>query len=176
MPTSCARRASWSTTPPVRSWRNAADNSRLRAGPFLGGWYRAVQLSDGLWCALSAAPDGKPKRAGAAECQISTELLTDPDGTHVERLSVRTLAGVSLVVRATQVILAMGGLEIPRLLLASRRTCSGGLGNDYDQVGRNYMCHIAGTVGALSLDVPRRTYGTATRSPMMARIAGAALR
>jgi choline dehydrogenase-like flavoprotein len=84
-----------------------------------------------------------------------TELLTDPDGTHVERLSVRTLAGVSLVVRATQVILAMGGLEIPRLLLASRRTCSGGLGNDYDQVGRNYMCHIAGTVGALSLDVPR---------------------
>ncbi len=84
-----------------------------------------------------------------------TELLTDPDGTIVERLTVRTLSGVAMVVRATQVILAMGGLEIPRLLLASRRTRSGGLGNDYDQVGRNYMCHIAGTIGGLSLDVPR---------------------
>jgi choline dehydrogenase-like flavoprotein len=81
-----------------------------------------------------------------------TSLHTRSDGMAVERLSVRTLAGVAFLVRAKQVILAMGGLEIPRLLLASEQ--GNGLGNDFDQLGRNYMCHIAGTIGTLCLDVP----------------------
>jgi choline dehydrogenase-like flavoprotein len=82
-----------------------------------------------------------------------TSLHTGPDGMAVERLTVRTLAGVAFLVHAKQVILAAGGLEIPRLLLASGQ--GNGLGNDSGQVGRNYMCHIAGTVGTLRLDVPR---------------------
>jgi len=83
-----------------------------------------------------------------------TELLCDADGARVERLRVRTLAGVSATVEATRVILAAGGLEIPRLLLASRARHARGIGNETDQVGRNYMCHIAGTIGALRLDAP----------------------
>jgi choline dehydrogenase-like flavoprotein len=43
-------------------------------------------------------------------------------------------------------VLAAGGLETPRLLLAS------GIGNEHDVVGRYYMCHIAGNVGSLVID------------------------
>ena len=83
-----------------------------------------------------------------------TELLTDADGGRVERLQVRTLSGVAFTVAARQVVLATGGLEIPRLLLASRAVHTQGLGNAHDQVGRYYMCHMAGTLGALQLNVP----------------------
>jgi choline dehydrogenase-like flavoprotein len=72
--------------------------------------------------------------------------LTDTDGARVNRLTVRTLAGRSFTVAPRQTILATGGLEVARLLLAC------GLGNAHDQVGRTYMCHIAGVVGRLHLN------------------------
>jgi choline dehydrogenase-like flavoprotein len=40
-------------------------------------------------------------------------------------------------------------------LLASRDVHAAGIGNARDLVGRYYMCHIAGTIGALRLDLPR---------------------
>ena len=83
-----------------------------------------------------------------------TDLLSDGDGSRIDRLRVRTLDGVSFSVTAAQTILATGGLEVPRLLLASHATHATGIGNAYDQVGRTYMCHIAGTLGDLHLDVP----------------------
>lgn len=39
-------------------------------------------------------------------------------------------------------MLACGGLETPRLLLASRGSRSCGLGNEHDLVGRTYMTHL----------------------------------
>lgn len=84
-----------------------------------------------------------------------TELLPDADGARIEALNVRTLAGVAFRVAAAQVVLATGGLEVPRLLLASRSRHADGLGNAHGQVGRHYMCHIAGTLGVLTLDVPK---------------------
>jgi choline dehydrogenase-like flavoprotein len=80
-----------------------------------------------------------------------TNIRTDPDGTTVESLEVRTLTGRVFCVRAQQVVLATGGLEVPRLLLASRDHHANGIGNAYDQVGRFYMCHIAGTMGEIKL-------------------------
>jgi choline dehydrogenase-like flavoprotein len=84
-----------------------------------------------------------------------TELLTNADGAAIESLSVRTMQGIGFAVRAARVVLATGGLEVPRLLLASRGAHANGIGNAHDQVGRNYMCHIAGTIGDLRLDLPR---------------------
>jgi len=84
-----------------------------------------------------------------------TELLSSGDAATVDRLAVRTLAGTTFTVTAGYVILAAGGLEIPRLLLASRSRHADGIGNATGQVGRYYMCHIAGVLGALQLDVPR---------------------
>ncbi|MEJ1158837.1 FAD-dependent oxidoreductase [Prosthecomicrobium sp. N25] len=74
-----------------------------------------------------------------------TEIVTSPDGTRVDHLEIRTLAGKAFTLAAARVVLATGGLEVPRLLLASRRYDPRGIGNARDWVGRTYMCHIAGS-------------------------------
>ena len=76
-------------------------------------------------------------------------LHTDADGAQVERVDVATLGGRRFCVQARQVVLAAGGLETPRLLLASRGAHADGIGNRHGQVGRYYMCHVAGTFGEL---------------------------
>ncbi len=83
-----------------------------------------------------------------------TRIQLDAAGLRVQSLAVRTLQGKSLEATAKQVVLAAGGLEVARLLLASRDVQSGGIGNGRDVVGRYYMCHLAGTIGALAVDKP----------------------
>lgn len=70
-----------------------------------------------------------------------TELKLDPDGRRLAQVEVRSLTGADLTVRPEAVVLAAGGVENPRLLLASRSVAPRGLGNDYDQVGRYFMEH-----------------------------------
>jgi len=81
----------------------------------------------------------------------ATEICTTADGSAVAALSVKTLAHRHLVVHAKNTVLAAGGLEVPRLLLVSRDRHPHGIGNANDQVGRNYMTHIAGTIGEITL-------------------------
>ncbi len=83
-----------------------------------------------------------------------TALRLNDEGNHVDSVMVRTLTGRSATVRATHFVLAAGGLEVARLLLASRDVQAEGIGNRHDVVGRYYMCHLAGTVGALSINRP----------------------
>lgn len=64
---------------------------------------------------------------------------------------VRTLAGNQFTVQARGYVLAAGGLEVARLLLASPGASGRGLGNAHDVVGRYYMSHIAGTLGTADL-------------------------
>ena len=73
----------------------------------------------------------------------------------VREVGVRTLQGKACSVRARHYVLALGGLEVPRVLLANRDIHPTGIGNARDLVGRYYMCHIAGTVGSLQLNLPR---------------------
>jgi choline dehydrogenase-like flavoprotein len=83
-----------------------------------------------------------------------TALHLDAAGQRVTRASVRTLSGRQFSVQARRFVLATGGLEVARLLLASSDVQSQGIGNAHDVVGRYYMCHIAGTVGALKIARP----------------------
>jgi choline dehydrogenase-like flavoprotein len=83
-----------------------------------------------------------------------TKLQLNESGSHLNSVSVATLKGKPLTVRARHFVLATGGLEVARLLLASRDVQPTGIGNRYDVVGRYYMCHLAGTVGALSVNRP----------------------
>jgi choline dehydrogenase-like flavoprotein len=76
------------------------------------------------------------------------------EGERVESLEVRTLNGRTFTARAGQFVIASGGLENARLLLASRDVQAAGIGNSRDLVGRFYMCHLAGTIGAISIDKP----------------------
>ena len=69
------------------------------------------------------------------------ELQTDASGSHVQSALVRSLNGRSAVVTARTFILACGGIENARLLLASNAEQPGGLGNRHDLVGRFFMDH-----------------------------------
>lgn len=59
----------------------------------------------------------------------------------VKSLQVATFNGRRCSVTAKAFILATGGIENPRLLLASNRVAKAGIGNQYDLVGRYYMDH-----------------------------------
>ena len=76
------------------------------------------------------------------------------DGRSLDSVQVKSLGDQSLTVRARATVLATGGLETARLLLASRDVAPAGVGNAHDVVGRYYMCHIAGNVGLLQVHGP----------------------
>jgi choline dehydrogenase-like flavoprotein len=84
-----------------------------------------------------------------------TRISLNAGGTGVTSIQLKTLSGKTLPVQARNYVLAMGGLEIPRVLLANRDVQRNGIGNDHDLVGRYYMCHVAGTIGKLQLNLPR---------------------
>jgi choline dehydrogenase-like flavoprotein len=72
------------------------------------------------------------------KCQIVTHATVTAivqAGSRIDRLEARSLGAGRLTVRAQAFVLAAGGIENPRLLLASE------LGNGHDQVGRCFMEH-----------------------------------
>ncbi len=79
-------------------------------------------------------------------------LDTDAAGRRVERLRVRGPGGRRFTVRARRVVLAAGGLETARLLLATGRDHPVALGDHGGWLGRGYMCHLNGVVARLVLD------------------------
>jgi len=86
-----------------------------------------------------------------------TRLRCATNGVRVEGLEVRNSKGIAFSITADQFVLAMGGIETPRLLLTSNDVHAAGIGNAHDLVGRYYMSHIAGTVGSLQINGPRDT-------------------
>ncbi|PWG02698.1 FAD-dependent oxidoreductase [Sphingosinicella humi] len=70
-----------------------------------------------------------------------TEIKAAESGTGIAQVEARSLAGATLTVKARTYVLAAGGIENARLLLASRSVMPDGLGNAHDQVGRYFMEH-----------------------------------
>lgn len=87
-----------------------------------------------------------------------TALGLNNAGSALNRATVSTLNGKTMTVRADQFVLAAGGLEVARLLLSNRDVHSNGIGNNSDVVGRYYMCHMAGTIGAIKLNHPNEVH------------------
>jgi len=87
-------------------------------------------------------------------CGPHVKIRLDANGQRVRSLGVSSLSGRRLEILADRFVLATGGLEVPRLLLASRDVQPHGVGNDHDVVGRYYMCHLAGTIGRLRVKGP----------------------
>jgi choline dehydrogenase-like flavoprotein len=119
---------------------------------------------------------------GHPRCTVVTHAtVTDIAVTHVAgevcRVGARSLTGNTIAVRGGTYVLAAGGIENPRLLLASRSVAASGLGNAYDQVGRYFMeqLHARGgrIVGGKAWSLLaafnlRRRIGSETIAPLIA--------
>lgn len=71
----------------------------------------------------------------------ATSIDTDHTAQNVTHIAVETLSGRKLSVSAKAYVLATGGIENARLLLASNKRQATGLGNANDLVGRFFMDH-----------------------------------
>lgn len=72
----------------------------------------------------------------------AVEIQVDANGERAEAVRVRSLAGKEALLRAATIVLCGGGIENPRLLLASRQGERRGIGNGHDLVGRYYQDHV----------------------------------
>jgi choline dehydrogenase-like flavoprotein len=84
---------------------------------------------------------------------------TENAGT-VTRLQVDCLNQNRFYIKAKYFVVALGGIETPRLLLLSNKVCKQGLGNQNDLVGRFFMEHPhlwSGTFVPFNLNVSNST-------------------
>jgi choline dehydrogenase-like flavoprotein len=100
---------------------------------------------------LAAASSGVDVLLNAAAVGIALH----PDARRVTGLRIRGGTREGLV-QARAFILCGGGIENPRLLLASNDVMSVGVGNGADLVGRFFQDHPAATTGTLATSQPRR--------------------
>jgi choline dehydrogenase-like flavoprotein len=125
--------------------RHLLDDARLT--PTVSLWAPApMRFGSTYRRALQRAP-----RARGGIHAKQTHIHLNEAGDRVEALSVATLSGQRFVVRARTVVLACGGLENARLLLASRDRQPHGIGNRFDQVGRYFMDHPRAVFGKVRL-------------------------
>jgi choline dehydrogenase-like flavoprotein len=81
-----------------------------------------------------------------------TGIRLAQDAGHVDHVDVATLTGKHFKIAAKYVVLAVGGIENARLLLASNDVMKTGIGNGNDLVGRFFADHpIPREVGTLTI-------------------------
>jgi choline dehydrogenase-like flavoprotein len=85
-------------------------------------------------------------------------LAANGTGTAVTHALVSSTPTHVFEVKAPTFVLAAGGLENPRLLLASNDVIPAGLGNGHDLVGRFYQSHRFGVCGEAVLRDPMRDF------------------
>lgn len=138
-------------------WETAISKKDVRRMPLTGGTVRDIV------CQFSPPTRfGKVYRSTLEQSRCVrvhlhanvVELETDAIARNVTNVRVRTLTGRSMSVAAHLVILATGGIENARLLLASNKTQTAGLGNSGDLVGRFFMDHPRLYSGTVKLNSP----------------------
>jgi choline dehydrogenase-like flavoprotein len=81
----------------------------------------------------------------------SNVVMIEPseNGRQIARLELKTLSGTRFSIRAKQYVLATGGIENARLLLASNQKIAAGIGNENDLVGRYFSDHMQLDTGGI---------------------------
>jgi choline dehydrogenase-like flavoprotein len=85
-----------------------------------------------------------------------TDIQLNESGSRVEHCTAVSLGGATVRLRARRFVLATGGLETARLLLASRSVHRSGIGNEFDTVGRYYMDHPRAVFGTVRFSEPQK--------------------
>lgn len=104
-----------------------------------------------------------PLYAPALRAAANVRVLLDANVTgaelareqpRIERLAIRSLEGRKAAVYPARVVLACGGIDNPRLLLAWAGQQGSRLGNRHDQIGRCFNEHPAWIVGKIACPDP----------------------
>lgn len=87
-----------------------------------------------------------PTLADSRRCTVvqgvnATAVVVNDEGNRVERVDLVTLDGKRLSLEADRYVIATGGIESARLLLASTAGSDAGVGNSSDLVGRYFADH-----------------------------------
>jgi choline dehydrogenase-like flavoprotein len=111
------------------------------------------------------------------------QIRLNPAGDRVEGLDVACLDGKRHTAGGKTYVLAVGGIENVRLLLASNGVRAEGIGNRHDLVGRFFQGHVTyaadgdaeteGTAVHISRDAPMDLYLDARRNPHCVLASGA---
>jgi choline dehydrogenase-like flavoprotein len=133
------------------SWEQAAD---ARAFPLPPGL-----VETGVFQFSPPTRFGTVYRAALRRSRNATVLLhsnvvgirLEAGGGAVDRLDLATLGGKRFRVRARRFVVAAGGIETPRLMLASDDVVRRGVGNEHDLVGRYFADHPHAPVALASL-------------------------
>jgi len=134
----------------VASWDERDGFSPLPLGPRTTP--RVAQVVDYDDRSFGARYRGELEAAADVEVYLHAnvaEIEVDDAGRMASRVHAATLSGSRFSVEARHFVLATGGVENPRLLLASNRQQPRGLGNQHDLVGRFFTEHprfVAATV------------------------------
>ena len=137
---------------------DAVDADRLPRPPLLQRlsteelavrWWSFDQKFDRFTIDEASDLEQDPRCTLMVHATVREVMLADDKGS-VERLDVRTPSGRAVDVRARHYLLAAGGIENPRILLASNSLVTHGIGNSYDQVGRYFMEHPHARGGRIS--------------------------
>ncbi len=94
---------------------------------------------------------GSPRLITGLTC---TEVVCAREVRRIDHLEARALDGRPIRVRARRYVLACGGLETTRLLLASRDPGGGAVGDHSGHLGRWYMGHAEGIVARVHFTTP----------------------
>ena len=112
--------------------------------PFVGDRVNTTIFQFGLRDVFFKEYAGQVKKAENITTLLhgnAVEVETNAEATQATRIRVACINGNYFWVSAKIFILAMGGLEVPRLLLLSNKVQKNGLGNQNDLVGRFFMEH-----------------------------------
>ncbi len=96
----------------------------------------------------------------------TTRLNAAPEAERVDSITVETLTGNEVTVEADIFVVAGGGIENPRLLLASNDVRANGIGNEHDLVGRYFTEHLQVLAGFAVLVGPTSDWQLYTDHPV----------
>lgn len=158
-------------------WADHQDRSCL---PFLDGGVQTVMFQLGSREVFISHHRDVITRAENVTTYLHatvTDIETTPTANAATRLRVVCSQEKVVWVTAKVFILALGGIETPRLLLLANNTQSEGLGNGHDLVGRFFMEHphlLSGTYVSSKLDVEDATrlysFHTVNNVPIYGRL------
>ncbi|WP_428425495.1 FAD-dependent oxidoreductase [Methylibium sp.] len=134
----------------IKHWVSAIDRKDVRRIPLPTGRVHDILSQFSSPSRLGDVYHDDLKRSQHVRICLHANVVdieTDPGATTARRVHVRTLTGRRFTVEARQFVLACGGIENARLLLASNKAQAAGLGNANDLVGRYFADHPRVHVG-----------------------------